>query len=420
MKALLIGSGGREHVLAWGLARSPRLKKLFVAPGNAGTAQLAEDVPIGTEEIDRLLEFARREVIDLTIVGPEQPIALGISDRFAASGLKIAAPSQKAAFLEASKAEAKAFIQKYKIPTACFDVFDNYDDAHHFLDEVAWPVVIKADGLAAGKGVVIARTRNEAEETLRQFLIERRFGEASQRIVLEEHLVGREYSLFVASDGESRQYLGVAQDYKRLLDGDQGPNTGGMGAISPVPWLSDEMIQQTLRDVVEATFQGLAHEGIRYQGILYFGLIWTAAGPKLLEYNARFGDPETQVLVPRFDFDLLELFQRIAEGRLAGFKTPLKPPSAVCVVVASRGYPEHYEKGKRITGLETLRDRSDLLVFHAGTTTRDGEIITSGGRVLNIVGLGTSLAEARAKAYNVLQRIHFDGMIYRRDIGASY
>lgn len=417
MRVLLIGSGGREHALAWGLIRSTRLKKLFIAAGNAGTAQVGENVPIKAEEIERLKEFARAQRIDLTIVGSEQPIALGIADRFAALGLPIAAPGQKAAFLEASKAEAKAFMQKYKIPTARFNVFDNYDDAHDFLDEVALPVVIKADGLAAGKGVAIARTRAEAEETLRRFLIERRLGQASRRVVLEEYLVGREYSVFVASDGEIWQYLGVAQDYKRLLDGDQGPNTGGMGAISPVPWLSEEMLARTEREIVEPTFQGLAREGIGYQGILYFGLIWTEHGPQLLEYNARFGDPETQVLVPRFDFDLLELFLRIAEGHLRGFRLPLKSEAAVCVVAASEGYPEHYEKGRPITGLEGLHDRSDLLVFHAGTAQHGSEIVTAGGRVLNVVGLGASLSEARVKAYDALQKIHFEGMSYRHDIG---
>lgn len=417
MRVLLIGSGGREHALAWGLSRSPQLKKLFVTPGNAGTAQLGDNVPIKAEEVERLVQFARAEKIDLTVVGPEQPIARGIYDAFTAADLKIAAPSRRAAFLEASKAEAKAFMQKYKIPTARFNVFDNYDDAHHFLDEVALPVVMKADGLAAGKGVAITQTRNEAEETLRQFLIKRRFGEASRQVVLEEYLVGREYSVFVASDGKIWQYLGVAQDYKRLLDHDEGPNTGGMGAMSPVPWLSDEMLARTQREIVEPTFEGLTREGICYQGILYFGLIWTANGAKLLEYNARFGDPETQVLVPRFDFDLLELFLRIAEGRLRGFKLPLKPEAAVCVVAASKGYPEQYEKGKRIDGLDALGDQSDLLVFHAGTTARNSTILTSGGRVLDVVGLGASLAEARAKAYSAIEKIHFEGMSYRHDIG---
>jgi phosphoribosylamine--glycine ligase len=418
MRVLLVGGGGREHALAWGIARSPHLKKLFVAPGNAGTAQLAQNVPIKAEETERLVQFARAEAIDLTVVGPEQPIALGIFDRFAALGLKIAAPSQKAAFLEASKAKAKEFISKHDIPTARFGIFDDYDQACAFLKKLALPVVVKADGLAAGKGVVIAQTRTEAEETVHQFITERRFGEASRQVVLEEYLVGRELSLFVASDGESWHYLGTAQDYKRLLDNDQGPNTGGMGAISPVPWLSKEMLARTQSEIVEPTFNGLKDEGICYQGILYFGLMWTEQGPKLLEYNARFGDPETQVLVPRFDFDLLELFQHIAEGSLRGFKLPLKAEAAVCVVAASEGYPEHYEKGIPIAALEGLHDQRDLFVFHAGTIIRDTAILTSGGRVLNVVGLGASLVEARAKAYNALQRIHFDGVNYRRDIGS--
>ena len=274
MRLLLIGGGGREHALAWALARSPKLK-LFCAPGNAGTAQLAESVPIKAEEIQRLVEFAQANEIDLTIVGPEQPIALGIYDAFSQAGLRIAAPSQRAAFLEASKAQAKEFMSKYEIPTARYGIYDDYQRARASLSEFGLPLVIKADGLAAGKGVIIAPTRAEAEQTLQQFLVERRFGQASRRVVLEEYLTGREFSLFVASDGQSWRYLGTAQDYKRRGEGDRGPNTGGMGAVSPLPWLSDQMLSQTQQQIVRPTFAGLAREGIRYQGILYFGLIWT-------------------------------------------------------------------------------------------------------------------------------------------------
>ncbi len=417
MKLLLIGGGGREHALAWALTRSPRLKKLFCAPGNAGTARLAENVAIQATQIERLVEFAQANEIDLTIVGPEQPIALGIYDAFSRVSLKIAAPSKRAALLETSKANAKEFMSKYEIPTARFGVFADYERACAFLDQLAPPVVIKADGLAAGKGVVIAPTRAAAEQTLRQFLVERRFGEASRRVVLEEYLSGREFSLFIASDGQSWCYLGTAQDYKRRGEGDRGLNTGGMGAVSPVPWLSDQMLSQTQQQIVRPTFAGLAREGIRYQGILYFGLIWTAGGPQLLEYNVRFGDPETQALVPRFDFDLLELFQRIVEGRLAGFTCRLKPKTAVCVVAISQGYPGSYEMGKPISGLENQVEQPDLFIFHAGTARNDGRLVSAGGRVLSTVGLAASLAEARAKAYRALQKISFAGMGHRRDIG---
>lgn len=419
MKVLLIGSGGREHTLAWGLVQSPKLSKLFIAPGNAGTAQLGENIPISAENLSELAQFAKREQIDLTIVGPEAPIVAGIRDLFERENLKIVAPTQRASFLEGSKVQAKAFMHKHNIPTARHASFDNFEQAVAFARTMSPPIVIKADGLAAGKGVAIAQTHSEAEQILKDFMIAKRFGAASQRVVVEEFLVGKEFSLFVASDGISWRLLGTAQDYKRLLDSDRGPNTGGMGSISPVPWLSEKMLDETVSKIVAPTFAALRKEHLSYEGILYFGLIWTERGPFVLEYNVRFGDPETQVLIPRFDCDLLELYLAIAERRLERFELKLKPISAVCVVLASGGYPEHYEKGFAIEGLDRIND-PDVRVFHAGTALEGEQLVTSGGRVLNIVGLGTSVPEARERAYSAISNISFQGMHYRRDIAAQY
>ncbi|MCS6936421.1 MAG: phosphoribosylamine--glycine ligase [Candidatus Bipolaricaulota bacterium] len=420
MRVLLIGSGGREHALAWGLVQSPKLSNLYIAPGNAGTAQLGENVSIGAEDLSALVEFARKERIDLTVVGPEAPIVAGVRDLFEREHLKIVAPTQKASFLEGSKVAAKAFMHKHGIPTARHGSFDQWEPAVAFARTLSTPLVIKADGLAAGKGVAIVQTHSEAEQILRDFMIAKKFGAASQRVVVEEFLVGREFSLFVASDGNCWKLLGTAQDYKRLRDGDQGPNTGGMGSLSPVPWLTQRMLEEAVQKIVAPTFDALRRENISYEGILYFGLIWTQDGPYVLEYNVRWGDPETQVLVPRFDFDLLELYLAIAEGRLERFETKLKPMSAVCVVLASGGYPERYEKGLEIEGLEAFplqRERSvGTLVFHAGTTLQEGKIVTAGGRVLNVVGLGASLREARVRAYAAIEKIQFEGMQYRSDI----
>ncbi len=435
MRVLLIGSGGREHALAWGLAQSPKLSKLYIAPGNAGTAQLGENIPISPENLPELAQFAKREKIDLTVVGPEAPIVAGIRDLFERENLRIIAPSQRASFLEGSKVQAKAFLHKYGIPTARHASFENFEQALAFARTMPPPIVIKADGLAAGKGVAIAQTHSEAEQILRDFIIAKKFGAASQRVVIEEFLAGKEFSLFVASDGISWKLLGTAQDYKRLLDGDRGPNTGGMGSISPVPWLTEQMLDETVKTIVAPTFAALHKENLSYEGILYFGLIWTERGPCVLEYNVRFGDPETQVLVPRFDFTLLELYVAIAERRLERFEPTLKPISAVCVVLASGGYPEHYEKGFVIEGLEALtlgpspahqdgrgvpagRGEDHILIFHAGTARRDSKIVTAGGRVLNVVGLGASVTEARKRAYSAIEKIRFEGMHYRRDIAA--
>lgn len=418
MKVLLVGSGGREHALAWGLAQSPKLSKLYVAPGNAGTAQLGQNVSIRPEDLSGLAQFAQHEKVDLAVVGPEAPIVAGIREVFDRENLTIIAPPQRVSFLEGSKVQAKAFMERHQIPTARHASFASFEDALRFARTMPTPLVIKADGLAAGKGVAIARTHAEAEKILSEFMIAKKFGEASRRVVVEEFLDGREFSLFVASDGVSWKLLGTAQDYKRLLDGDQGPNTGGMGSISPVPWLTESMLDETIHKIVAPTFAALRQENLGYEGILYFGLIWTERGPYVLEYNVRFGDPETQVLVPRFDFDLLELYRAITERRLEDFETKLKPISAVCVVLASGGYPEHYEKGFPIEGLNTITE-PDVIVFHAGTAFKESGVITAGGRVLNVVGVGASVHEARERAYAALQKIRFAGMHSRTDIAAQ-
>jgi phosphoribosylamine--glycine ligase len=417
MNVLLVGSGGREHALAWGLKKSSKLTQFFIAPGNAGTAQLGQNVPIPATDIFQLRCFAQEKKIDLTIVGPEDPIALGIYDLFEQANLKIVAPCKKVSFLEASKVRAKEFFVKHHIPTAKHHSFADYASALAFARTLAAPIVIKADGLAAGKGVAIAQTHDDAAKILHSFLIENQFGIASQHVVVEEYLRGRELSVFLASDGQSWKWLGTAQDYKRLLDNNQGPNTGGMGAISPVPGVTEPMLQEISKKIIEPTFKGLHDEGLHYQGILYLGLMWTAQGPYVIEYNVRFGDPETQALVPRFDFDLLELYESIAEQKLAQFSAKLKSDHAVCVVAASKGYPEKYEKNIPISGITHFSPNAHQLLFHAGTALRESEVVTAGGRVLNAVGLGATTSEAREHAYELLKSLHFAEMHLRQDIG---
>jgi phosphoribosylamine--glycine ligase len=416
MKVLLVGSGGREHALAWKLKQSSALTQLFITPGNAGTAELGQNVPIPATDIFRLRCFAQEHKIDLTIVGPEDPIALGIRDLFEQAHLKIVAPWKKVAFLEASKVRAKEFMNQYQIPTAHHGSFTEYAAALAYVKSLKAPMVIKADGLAAGKGVAIAQTTEEADRDLKSYLINRRFGPASQSLVIEEFLTGKELSVFVASDGRTWKLLGVAQDYKRLLDADQGPNTGGMGAVSPVSWLTARMLEEISSRIIEPTFSGLRAEGLHFEGILYLGLIWTDMGPYVIEYNVRFGDPETQVLVPRCDFDLLRFYQAIAERKLHEIPLELRSEYAVCVVAASKGYPEEYETNLLIQGEGLKSIAGDALLFQAGTTLQGQSVLTSGGRVLNAVGKGSSIGEARERAYELIQHVHFPGMHYRRDI----
>ncbi len=416
-KVLLIGQGGREHALAWKLAQSPEVDKIFAAPGNPGIAELAECVPIKVEDIDKLLEFAQEQKVDLTVVGPEVPLMAGIVDRFQAGGLKIFGPSAAAARLEGSKIFAKNLFKKYGIPTAEYTVCAQLDEAYacaRSFTEQGKAVVIKADGLAAGKGVVVAQNWDEAAQAIDSMIKEMSFGKAGEKIVLEECLVGEEVSFFAISDGRDFVSLLAAQDHKRIFDHDEGPNTGGMGAYSNPPIYTPELHQLVLDKVIKPVIKAMADEGCPYRGVLYAGLMITAEGPKVLEFNARFGDPETQVLMPMLKDDLFPLLEAAAQGNLQGHKMDIEAGRCVGVVLASAGYPAAYEKGKIISGLDKLNN--DTLIFHAGTAKKDNVLITDGGRVMAVVVRGPSITEAVDKVYREVAKVSFEGMHYRKDI----
>jgi len=414
MNILVIGSGGREHALVWKIAQNPWVKRIFCAPGNAGIAQLATCVPIGVNDFPALVEFAEKENIDLTVVGPEDPLLNGIVDYFEERGLKIFGPRQDAALIEGSKSFAKEIMLKYNIPTAEYRAFTNYEEALAYVREKGAPIVIKADGLAAGKGVTVAFTLEEAEEALRNIMLDAIFGEAGSRVVVEEYLQGEEMTILSFVDGETVVPMVPSQDHKPVFDDDKGPNTGGMGTYSPVPHYDDSVVQTAIETIIKPTAKAMVQEGRPFRGILYTGLMLTEQGPKVIEYNARFGDPETQVVLPRLESDLVDIFLACLDGTLAQMDVRWKDNAAVCVVLASGGYPGSYEKGKEITGLFT--DREDIVIFHAGTAEKDGKIVTSGGRVLGVTAIGKDLYEAREKAYGVIPEIFFDGMHYRKDI----
>jgi phosphoribosylamine--glycine ligase len=419
MKVMIVGGGGREHALAWKCARSPRVSQVYVAPGNAGTARDARivNVEISAEDIDRLLAFARDEDIDLTIVGPEGPLVAGICDRFAEAGLKCFGPSAKAAQLEGSKAFSKDFLERHNIPTARYRHFTELDPALEYIREQGAPIVIKADGLAAGKGVVIARSVDEAEDCARDMLAGQVFGDAGNRIVVEEFLEGEEASFIVMVDGTHIKPLATSQDHKARDDGDKGPNTGGMGAYSPAPVVTPEIERRIMREVIEPTVAGLADEGIRYVGFLYAGLMIGPDGtPRVLEFNCRFGDPETQPIMMRMRGDLPEMCLLALEGRLDEADVHWDPRAALGVVIAAGGYPEAYEKGNPISGLSST-DESVAKVFHAGTAEENGRVVTNGGRVLCVVGMGDSVTAAREIAYKIARRIEWEGAFFRSDIG---
>lgn len=418
MKVLVIGSGGREHALAWKIRQSPFLSKLYLAPGNAGTAGLAESVPIPAEDIEGLAVFAREKQVDLTVVGPEAPLAAGIVDRFQADGLKIFGPTKAAAQIEASKIFAKEIMVRSGVPSADFRIFDKAADAKHYLIEAEPPFVIKADGLAGGKGVEVVQSCEEAVQVVTRFMEEKSIGGAGTRVLVEERLEGEEVSLLVLTDGENFVPLASAQDHKRVFDLDRGPNTGGMGAYSPCPFLSAQDFHKVLEQCVRPILQGLAKEGKPYRGVLYAGLMLTKNGPYVLEYNCRFGDPETQVVLPRLKSDLLPLLLEIAEGRLPAGPLEWDDRYALNVVLASGGYPGSYPKGKVISGWESVSGKEDVFVFHAGTARNErGELVTAGGRVLSVTGLGETLKAAQEKAYEVVYQIRFDGVHFRKDIG---
>ena len=421
MKVLMLGSGGREHTLAWKLKQSPRVSEVICAPGNAGTAVSGRNVPLNTGNLDEVAAFARSESVDLTVVGPEAPLVAGIVDRFRREGLRIAGPTAAAARLEGSKVFTKQFLQEHQIPTAGFAVFDSAEEAEAQLSagRFEFPAVIKADGLAAGKGVLICGDLETALDAIRSTMRSRDFGSAGDRILIEEFLTGEETSFMVFTDGENILPMVPSQDHKAIYEGDRGPNTGGMGAYSVDFLLDDQLRSQILAGVIEPTLRGMADRGTPFQGILYAGLMLTADGPKVLEFNVRFGDPETQAVVPRLDSDLFELFWALAEGDISGHEAVWSKEAAVCVVVASKGYPGSYSKGFEISGIPMAEEDSQTVVFHAGTALQDGKIVTNGGRVLGVTSLGSDLESAIIKVYEAVNKIHFEDMYYRHDIAAK-
>ena len=419
MKVLVIGNGGREHALAWKCAQSKKVSEVLVAPGNAGTALEPgiRNVDVSSNDINGLIALAKREAVALTIVGPEAPLVAGIVDAFDAEGLACFGPRAAAAQLEGSKAFTKAFLQRHAIPTADYESFTRLDDALAYIREVGAPLVVKADGLAAGKGVIIARTVAEAEAAATEMLAENRFGEAGACIVVEEFLEGEEASFIVVTDGQHVIPMATSQDHKARDDGDSGPNTGGMGAYSPAPVVTPEMEQRIMDTVIRPTIQGLQKDGIPYLGFLYAGLMISASGtPKVLEFNCRFGDPETQPIMMRLQSDLVDLCQAALDGDLGKQQITWDPRCSLGVVLAAGGYPESYEKGKVITGLAEAA-KEDVKVFHAGTALQDGQVVSNGGRVLCVVGLGKRVSDAQRKAYAGVARIHWDGCFCRSDIG---
>ena len=421
MKVLVIGSGGREHTITWKLKQSPEVTHIFCAPGNPGTAALGENVPIPADDLAGLLEFARKNNVDLTVPGPEVPLVNGIVDLFEGAGLAVMGPSAKAAQLEGSKVFTKQFLEKYGIPTAKYKVFDSAEEAEKELAAGAFtfPTVVKADGLAAGKGVIICPDKEEALAAVSNIMRDRAFGESGNRIVIEEFLVGEEVSFMVFCDGESFLPMVPSQDHKAVFDGDRGPNTGGMGAYSADFILNPEQKAFVLESIIIPTIKGMAAEGCPFKGILYAGLMLTSDGPKVLEYNVRFGDPETQVILPRLKSDLAEIFMKTAAGELDSCKIDWLDDCAVCVVAASGGYPGSYSKGREIKGIDEAGELPDTIVFHAGTTDTDGVLRTSGGRVLGITATAPGIGEAIDKTYAAVDKIDFEGMYYRKDIAAK-
>lgn len=419
MKLLVLGSGGREHALVWRLTRDPDVRDVVCAPGNPGIAGLVRTVPASLGSPDELLALAAREQVDLTVVGPEAPLERGVADLFRRAGRAIVGPSARGAALECSKAFAKAFMARHGIPTARFTVCDTAERALAAVagSEFGFPVVVKADGLAAGKGVIIAEDRGQAEAAVRTIMVERQFGAAGARVVVEECLAGPEVSFFVLCDGERAVPLGTAQDHKRIWDGDRGPNTGGMGAFAPSPLVSEATAADVMRRIVEPVLQGMSASDDPYRGFLYVSLMLTSSGPKVIEFNVRFGDPEAQVLLPLIDGPFAAALMASATGRLEGRPLATRDARCVGVVLASRGYPETAESGRVITGLDLAAARANVLVFHAGTRSVDGGVVTAGGRVLTIVGIGPGYEPAMAAAYGAVDDVRFDGMQYRRDIG---
>jgi phosphoribosylamine---glycine ligase len=421
VRILVIGSGGREHALVWKIARSKLVDKIFCAPGNGGTCLQAENIDIKAEDIPGLLAFSRKERIDLTVVGPEVPLTMGIVDEFEKYKLPVFGPNKRASAMEGSKVFSKELMRKYKVPTADFEVFEDDAAACAFIDKMGAPCVVKADGLAAGKGVIVAKTVDEAKTAVRQIMQDRIFGDAGNRVIIEECLTGQEASILVLTDSKDVIPLVSSQDHKRIFDNDQGPNTGGMGAYSPAPVVTAQIFDEIMKTVIYRTIDGLAKEGIAYKGILYAGVMLTPEGPKTLEFNARFGDPETEAILPRLKSDIVEAMLACASGNLGKFSRASgllwDDRACVCVVAASKGYPGDYEKGKVITGLDAAANMQNVVVFHAGTKKTSAGIVTTGGRVLGVSALGKTIREAIDTAYKAVGKINFDGMQFRKDIG---
>ena len=420
MKVLIVGGGGREHAIAWKVAQSPRVDKLYCAPGNAGIAEVAECVDIGVMEFDKLVAFAKEKEIDLTVVAPDDPLAAGAVDAFEAAGLRAFGPRANAAILEGSKAFSKDLMKKYGIPTAAYETFNTPEAALQYLETAPMPIVLKADGLALGKGVLICKDREEAKAGVKTLMLDKQFGSAGDRIVVEEFMTGREVSVLSFVDGKTIKIMTSAQDHKRAKDGDQGLNTGGMGTFSPSPFYTDEVDAYCKEHIYQKTVDAMRAEGREFKGIIFFGLMLTEKGPKVLEYNARFGDPETQVVLPRMKNDLVELFEACIDGTLENVELEFEDNAAVCVVLASDGYPEKYEKGYKISGLEKFKDADGYYVFHAGSKfDADGNIVTNGGRVLGVTATGKDLKEVRANAYKATEWVEFGNKYMRSDIGKA-
>ena len=420
MKILVVGSGGREHALCWKIAQSKKVDKIYCAPGNAGVAEVAECVAIGAMEFEKLADFAQEKEIDLTVIGMDDPLVGGVVDVFEERGLRIFGPRKNAAILEGSKAFSKDLMKKYNIPTAAYENFDDADKALAYLETASFPIVLKADGLALGKGVLICNTLEEAKEGVKSIMMDKAFGSAGNQMVIEEFMTGREVSVLSFVDGNTIKIMTSAQDHKRAMDGDQGLNTGGMGTFSPSPFYTEEIDEFCQKYIYQATVDAMKAEGREFKGIIFFGLMLTEKGPRVLEYNARFGDPETQVVLPRMKNDIVEVFEACVDGTLDQIELEFEDNAAVCVVLASAGYPLKYDKGLEISGLETFKEKDSYFVFHAGTKFgEDGKVLTNGGRVLGVTATGATLKEARANAYEATNWVTFDNKYCRSDIGKA-
>ena len=417
MKVLVVGSGGREHAIVWALSKSPRVTELYCAPGNAGIAALATCVPVGATDVEAMVSWAVEHQMDFVVVAPDDPLALGMVDALEAAGIPAFGPRKDAAVIEASKAFSKELMRKYHIPTAKYATFTDMDQAIAYIHEQGAPIVVKADGLALGKGVTVAATEEEAVEAVRAMMADNKFGASGSTVVIEECMTGPEVTVLCFADGEHISPMPSSQDHKRAYDGNQGPNTGGMGAITPAPCYTPEIAQRCVKEIFEPTMAAMKAEGRPFQGVLYFGLMLTAEGPKVVEYNARFGDPECQALLMRLDTDLMDIFEACVKDTLDQVDIRWKREAACCLVLASGGYPLSYEKGKVIEGLDQV---ADAVVFHAGTAEKDGRIVTNGGRVLGVTALGEDLEAAIRNAYQAAQPIHFDQMHFRTDIGHAF